>query len=56
MDGKSQSEVVALLRNVKLGETVSLEISRQVTEEDRFKVPRQLVTYMNFKHNIISTK
>ncbi|XP_071157777.1 partitioning defective 3 homolog isoform X4 [Mytilus edulis] len=42
MDGKSQSEVVALLRNVKLGETVSLEISRQVTEEDRFKVPRQL--------------
>ncbi|XP_052094977.1 partitioning defective 3 homolog B-like isoform X6 [Mytilus californianus] len=42
MDGKSQSEVVALLRNVKLGETVSLEISRQVTEDDRFKVPRQL--------------
>lgn len=43
MDGKAQSEVVALLRNVKLGEMVNLEISRQVTEEDRFKVPRQLV-------------
>ena len=44
MDGKSQSEVVAVLRNVKLGEVVNLEISRQVTDEDRFKVPRQLVT------------
>ena len=43
MDGKSQSEVVALLRNVKLGDTVHIEISRQVAEEDRFKVPRQLV-------------
>ena len=42
MDGKSQTEVVALLRNVKLGQMVNLEISRQVPEEDRFKVPRQL--------------
>lgn len=42
MDGKSQSEVVAILRNVKQGQMVELEISRQVTDEDRFKVPRQL--------------
>lgn len=47
MDGKSQTEVVALLRNVKLGQIVNLEISRQVTEEDRFKVPRQLVNIQN---------
>ena len=47
MDGKSQTEVVALLRNVKLGQMVNLEISRQVPEEDRFKVPRQLVSIQN---------
>ena len=47
MDGKSQTEVVALLRNVELGQMVNLEISRQVPEEDRFKVPRQLVNIQN---------
>ena len=44
MTGKSQAEAVSVLRNTKLGSTVSIVVSRQVVEEeDPFSVPRELV-------------
>ncbi len=44
MTGKSQTEAVSVLRNTKLGSTVAIVVSRQVTEEDdQFAVPRELV-------------
>ena len=44
MDGKTQGDAVSVLRNTKLGSTVSLVVSRQEVEDERFKVPRQLVS------------
>ena len=48
MDGKSQGDAVSILRNTKMGSTVSIVISRQELEDERFKVPRQLVSFGNF--------
>ncbi|KAL3831307.1 hypothetical protein ACJMK2_023076 [Sinanodonta woodiana] len=42
MTGKTQAEAVSILRNTKMGETVNIVVSRQETEDDRFKVPREL--------------
>ncbi|KAK3587877.1 hypothetical protein CHS0354_019766 [Potamilus streckersoni] len=42
MTGKTQAEAVSILRNTKMGDTVNIVVSRQETEDDRFKVPREL--------------
>ena len=46
MTGKTQGDAVSILRNTNFGSTVSLVVSRQEVEEEdeRFKVPRQLVS------------
>ena len=63
MDGKTQGDAVSVLRNTKLGSTVSLVVSRQEVEDERFKVPRQLVSgwdtaeyffYVRFTNNIFN--
>ena len=43
MTGKTQTEVVSELRNLKLGCVVKLLISRQEVVDERFTVPRELV-------------
>ena len=43
MAGKTQADAVSILRNTKMGSTVMLVVSRQEVEDERFKVPRQLV-------------
>ena len=44
MTGKTQSDAVAILRNTKLGSVVNLVVSRQVVEDDKFSLPRELVS------------
>lgn len=47
MLGKTQGEAVSMLRNMPLGSTVNIVVSRQEVEDpdnDRFKVPRELVS------------
>ena len=44
MSGKTQAEVVTMLRNTPQGSVVSLLVSRQEEVDERFTVPRELVT------------
>lgn len=44
MTDKTQAEAVAILRQTKMGCTVSIVVSRQDTADDKFKVPRELVS------------
>ena len=47
MTGKAQADAVSVLRNTKMGSTVMIVVSRQEVEDERFKVPRQLVSSAN---------
>ena len=44
MSGKTQAEVVKMLRNTPQGSLVSLIVSRQEEVDDRFSVPREMVS------------
>lgn len=47
MTEKSQAEAVAILRQTKLGSTVFIVVSRQDAVDDKFKVPRELVSMIS---------
>ncbi|XP_056007417.1 partitioning defective 3 homolog isoform X5 [Ostrea edulis] len=42
LTGKTQADVVAMLRNVTMGSSVRLVISRQEVVDEKFQVPREL--------------
>ena len=44
MTGKTQAEVVTMLRNTPQGSVVSMLVSRQEEVDERFTLPRQLVS------------
>ena len=45
MTGKSQEEVVAILRNTKRGSTVTLCVSRVDNSDSTSSLPRQMVCF-----------
>ena len=48
MTGKTQAEAVAFLRTLPEGSVVELVVSRQEEVDEKFKVPRKMVSCIVF--------
>jgi hypothetical protein len=53
MTGKTQAEVVTMLRNTPQGSVVSMLVSRQEEVDERFRLPREMVS-ITVPHSFLS--